>query len=350
MANPVTMERAVSAYSSKNFTRAIQLSSDLLKNNKDLNENNKMVLHYILAHSFYQTKNYPAAITYFDLTLQSAPFKYEILNNIGSCYFYLGQYSMARDFFKRSLKDNPGFELAQKNLEILNNAINRELEIKQDPATELIDLNYLPLFSLSSGVLNDINLAWLYFYLGKNNEAIYLLKKAIEADQSYPFSYLSLGYIYDSANNYKSAIKYYEMAKNLDNEYPDLWNNLGVTYYYTGEIEKAKEHFLHSIELNPEFSYPKNNLGFIYLGQKEYKTAIKYFNQVITTEYTDPLIIAESCAGVALSEFYLGNKERALAFKEKSLTLNPSMDNFNYLKKWLRWDNSQIEIYLEKIR
>ena len=92
-----------------------------------------------------------------------------------------------------------------------------------------------------------INLGVIYSQLGRNEEAIGLLKKALETD-------------------YRKAITY---------------NNLGLIYADTGKAGEAESAYQKAIEIEPELSYPYLNLSILYFQQKKYASALKYADLTI---------------------------------------------------------------------
>lgn len=322
------------AYKNHDYKRVIEIS----KKHSELKDNERIALNYILAHSYFNLKEYQNAITYFQKTLSVAPYKYEVLNNIGASYFYLKEYHKALKYFKQSIQENPNYTIAQKNFSLLSDALYESNKKNKD-------IDNLKLFSLSSKTVNDVNLAWLYYYMGNTVDSIYLLKKALKENPDYTFAYVFLGYIYDSTSNYKTALKYYKKALAIDNEYPDLWNDIGITYFNLGDYDNAIKHFEKAYDLNPKFSYPLNNLGFLYLSKRDFKKALLYFNKVIAIEHSNPLLLSETYAGIAICKFFENDKETAKVYKSKSLELNDNLSSTDYLLKYLNWDNEMIKIY-----
>jgi len=92
-----------------------------------------------------------------------------------------------------------------------------------------------------------INLGVIYSQLGRNEEAVGLLKKALETD-------------------YRKAITF---------------NNIGLIYADMGNAGEAESAYQKAIEIEPELSYPYLNLSFLYFQQKEYASALKYADQTI---------------------------------------------------------------------
>jgi len=57
------------------------------------------------------------AVKYFEKIIQLQPSEAEAYNNLGYCYYSLGEMEKARDRLKKALELRPGFEAAQKSLE-----------------------------------------------------------------------------------------------------------------------------------------------------------------------------------------------------------------------------------------
>ena len=311
---------------------------------KDVSPNERLALDYMLAHSYMKIKRYKEAMNYFQKTLPNAPYKYEIYNNMGVCAFYQKKYDISVSLFEKAISENPNYDIAIKNHSLITSARAKSM-IEKNEAGEILEL-----FSISSPGLNDVNLGWLYYYMGDYPEAIHLFKKAMKLDPEYVFAYLSLGYLYDSTNNLKTALKYYKLALDLDREYPDLWNNIGITYFFLGEEKLAIQSFEQAYDLNHKFVYPLNNLGFVYLHKSDTKVALEYFTKALEIESQDQYILSEIHAGLSICYFMQGDTEKAALHKNSAQIYNGNLLDKHYLSNYLRWNASMINIFLQEIK
>lgn len=336
----ISLNEILTQYKLKNFSVALALMNRMGK----LDPSQNLALNYVRAHSYLQLKEYENALKQFLNILSEVPYRYEIYNNIGACYFYLNDYKNALHYFHLSKTENPNYRIAEKNYILLQNAISGKiLEKFSDPS------EFPEVFLVSSSAAADVSAGWFYFFLGRPVEAIHLFKSAIKSDPDYSLSYLSLGYLYDFGGNFKSAIKYYQAALKVDPDYPDVWNNLAISYYNDGQIKKAVSHFQKAIRLNPTFAYPVNNLGYIHLQQDDHPNAKKYFLRSIELNPTEPLLLGEIYAGLSICGFLSSEWSEAKKNKKRSVELHPNLSDKNYLRKELRWRQNIIDIFLNRI-
>lgn len=165
----ISLNEVLTQYKLKNFSVVLRLAN----RTTPLNRSENLALNYLRAHSFLQLKEYKNALEQFLNLLGEVPYKYEIFNNIGACYFYLGDYENALRYFDFSKTENPNYKIAEKNYILLRNAT----------ATKTLESNWISptdfpeTFLVFSSANADISTGWIYFYLGKPTEAIHLFKK-----------------------------------------------------------------------------------------------------------------------------------------------------------------------------
>lgn len=128
--------------------------------------------------------------------------------------------SMARLYFTKgmNLKDENKGDEAKAAFEKMLEMTNKGLEV-------------LP----SSGDLMKFQIE-SYIRLERTDDAINLLKKAVQDDPKDSISYFSLGALYDGKKDYAQSEKYYMKALEVSPNYYDV--NLNVAAFY---IERAKE-------------------------------------------------------------------------------------------------------------
>ncbi|MDB4349808.1 tetratricopeptide repeat protein [Omnitrophica bacterium] len=128
-----------------------------------------------------------------------------------------------------------------------------------------------------------------YYNMGKKEEAIASLKKAIRLNPDDAKAYNNLGRIYGDLGRYGEAISSYKKAIELDPDLIVVYSNLGVAYVATGETKKARASFEEAINLDPGFAGGYYNLAILYYKEKRYDLAIKYCNEAIKRGYkVDP--------------------------------------------------------------
>ncbi len=117
-------------------------------------------------------------------------------------------------------------------------------------------------FEVPAAVGGDLNTAriWnelgnIYYNIVAYDEAIKALKKAIELDHSYGWTYNNLASVYIHKGDYAEAIPWLQQGIPLMRERRDqamLWNRLGDTYRHMDQQDKAADAYQKAIELSPE--------------------------------------------------------------------------------------------------
>jgi len=167
------------------------------------------------------------------------------------------------DFAEKS-KDYVYYELA---IELINLGKNEQAIEYLEKAVEISE-EYVYLY----------NLAAQYLIIDRLEDAERFFKKAIIKSSEYPEKYnyqnpqpynsynpsiyLNLGGIYFKRKEYNKAIKKYERVIELNPTFADAYFNLGIVYRLNGKLNKVKELFEKAVELNPGFKEKIEKLGW----------------------------------------------------------------------------------------
>ena len=177
-----------------------------------------------------------------------------LLLGIGGCF--------ALD--NKELSEKAKLEYVQNNID---NAFDTLISIPEDERTSL---NWL----LMGNVLQD---------RGKLDEAIFMYKKAEQADEKDYKPPYNLGRIYLEQNKPNMAIKEFTKSLALKKDNPYTHYNLGCAYIKLGEYKKARKELLDAIALKntvPEFHY---NLAYVYKKlnkEKNAKIYLEFYNKL----------------------------------------------------------------------
>jgi superkiller protein 3 len=154
----------------------------------------------------------------------------------------------------------------------------------------------------------------LYKDRNKEDEAISLLKDAVEKEKNEPSAYNLLGWLYWKKGNMDEAQEVYSNSIEIDPNQEDAQYNIGILYYNKGKADQAKEAFGKVLQLNP--SHEKAASYLAHLGDKQFLGKPEYANLLIP----DP-----SLRHCYLGKQYLDNKQYAEAALEyeTALETNP---------------------------
>ena len=181
------------------------------------------------------------------------------------------------------------------------------------------------------------------FYLGKREEAIKYLLKAVDNDPNLGRAYVTLGTIYNNLKQHEEAERYFQMAfaridqmterekhrtsgsyylikknypqaieeyKALIEKFPydSVGNlNLELAYFYARDMAKAAEFGRRSVELNPKDNISRYNLVWYIMGAGDFETAVQ---EVYTLLKIEPNYY-EAYVCRALSELAQGQTTQA---------------------------------------
>ncbi len=194
----------------------------------------------------------------------------DLYNSMGLAYSLLGQYDDAVKSFRKALELNTNYIEAHLNLALTLNNIGEVEEAKRE--FEIVgtlerakggDIG----FSVKAKLANaHKSLGQLYYEIGKYDEAITELEKALKLTPDFKDISTFLGKIYIDKGNYAEAIKVLERVFEKHPDYVDCAVRLGIAYFKKGDLSKAKKIWFEAKRFNPN----NEKLNF-YLGLLERK-------------------------------------------------------------------------------
>lgn len=162
--------------------------------------------------------------------------------------------------------------------------------------------------------------------------------------------------------NWQNGLTLYEHDSKISANAFDLENNYGVELFRAGQIQQAKVHFQRSVEIAPHWWTNWNNLGVIYEREQNYQTALEYYKKSIDNgqyflayeNYANTLLFHKSPQSakeftqqslkilpynsklwtvLALSEYKLGDKQKALQAAQNAYQLSPNQQTYYLFTK-----------------
>lgn len=168
-------------------------------------------------------------------------------------------------------------------------------------------------------------------------------------------------------SDWKDGLTLYSHDENINQTSFDLENNLGVELFRNNQTEAAKAHFEKSLSLQPKWHFSLNNLGAVYEREGNIVKAKEYYSRVLqTSDYylahenlSTILTLKENNSqkakeftetslsklpnnsilwrNLAISEYKLGNKDKAIEAAKNAYYLNPN-DQTGYIYSQLSQD------------
>lgn len=131
-----------------------------------------------------------------------------------------------------------------------------------------------------------VNLSVVCDEVGKGDQTLMYLNKALEQDSTFWPIYANIGYKHQEMGQHEKAIEYYNIVLKNDPNEALGYSNRAFNYYKTGEIKKALKDIDKSIKLYPENSYAYKVRALIYLEMKENKKACEDIQTALDRGYT----------------------------------------------------------------
>ncbi|MBZ0199063.1 MAG: tetratricopeptide repeat protein, partial [Ignavibacteriaceae bacterium] len=252
-----------------------------------------------------------AAINYFKITTELAPWNAEAWIRLGGLYFDNQKYEEAIKVTSNAVKQFPddytlnlilGFSLAQ-----------REKHEEAYPyLKKAVELNP-----------SDVNALSAYGYtlnqLKKSDEAIKYLKMALYLQPDNVNLLSTLGLIYNALKKYNDCDSVYARALQIDPENVLVNNNYAYSLSERGvRLDEALEMVKKSITAEPYNSSYLDTIGWVYYKLGKYEPAKENIEKAIKVGGERPVML-EHLGDVV---FKLGEKEEALKFWQKALDLD----------------------------
>ncbi len=165
--------------------------------------------------------------------------------------------------------------------------------------------------------------------LGKIDEAIGPLLKAVELNPKDPDARLNLAYAYEHQGRIDEAISQYRKAVELNPRNPIAHNNLGVLYDKKGLYDEAIRQFEKAVDIDPSSATGPKNLETAKKNQAVIQEREKQIAQAADEVETQP-DNPRSAYKLARLYAYYGKKDQAIEWLDKALKLG--FNDFGYLK------------------
>ncbi|OGQ58252.1 MAG: hypothetical protein A3J24_00665 [Deltaproteobacteria bacterium RIFCSPLOWO2_02_FULL_53_8] len=244
------------------FSRAIELKPDFAEAFHNMGE------------TLLRQEHIDQAISCFKLATSYKANYYQAHFNLANALMAKGMTEEAITAFGRAIElGNP----AEKIAALLNLANLLHLSGR---AAEAIN-TYGEIFKITTDDWRPYaNMGTTLIELGRIDEAIAFLERAIAVNPSCVEAYSNLATIFHNRGFTEKAVEYSSKALAMQ---PNAvaYNNLGASYSDLKMADKAAECFRKAIELQPDFVDAYFNLGNIFLKRGEPHTALENYNKAI---------------------------------------------------------------------
>lgn len=242
-------------------------------------------LAFFAVLTYRQNSYWSDPLSFYKKTLEYAPESVRIYNELGRFYDANGFLEEGLDVYRRLVALDPTFPYAYNNIGVIYNKIGRFEEAIPyfKRALEL-----LPEYADAS---NNIGVA--YAGTGHDAEAIVAYEKAVAINPNYSWAYSNLGLSYAKIGRLDDAIAAHEKAIRLDPDNMDPYYKLSLLLESQGKLDEAIGIMAKALSIRPNNGAFFFRVADLYYKKKEYKLAIKNFDEAAAQGYPVSLEITE---------------------------------------------------------
>jgi tetratricopeptide (TPR) repeat protein len=236
---------------------------------------------------------------------------WDILNNIGLCYFEMGDHFQALNYFNEALGQNPD------SAHVL---INRAKCYEAQDELELAVKDYKAILASNpEHIIASFNLLQIEKSLQNNDQALESLDLFIENNPNIADGYESRGLYHFEENQYEKALSDFEAAVRLEPSSIEYKFNLALALEKNEKFELAELQFLEVIELDHRHSAAFFNLANMQFKSGRYEDAITYYTMARHHDTNNINILYNR----ALAYFKIEHLKEACADMQEVLKVKP---------------------------
>ena len=163
----------------------------------------------------------------------------------GQICFQAGRYDEAERSLHKALQLDRYLTDAHNFLGAVYQETGRHEQAEREYKLALEDLAY------PSPELVYLNLGILYADLGREEEAIEVLRKSVGVNPKYYKAHFQLASVLEKTGNYGEAVREYEVAEPGFRNNADYFYRLGLTYFRLGEKQRARFNLDRALSVAP---------------------------------------------------------------------------------------------------
>ncbi len=123
--------------------------------------------------------------------------------------------------------------------------------------------------------------------VGRNSDALELIKKSLAIKPDSFLAHSSMGGIYHNSYKFAEAEAAHKKALKLNPSSPEIYNNLGDVLREQGKVTEAIENYRKALAIKPRDSVTYVNLGNAVFDTADVVTAMKYYQKAIEINPSD---------------------------------------------------------------
>ena len=163
-----------------------------------------------------------------------------------------------------------------------------------------------------------------YNQIGRFDDALTELAKALKLAPDDPEVYLSFALTYDTMGVFDHSVLYFKKAIELNPQDTHLWTQLGITLSRMGKYNEALEVFQHALTLDPNFILARWNRALTFRTLGCIEDSISDFTKCISSNRESDFITCEIRYQLGLCYFDMGWTREALNELRHHIELFPN--------------------------
>jgi type IV pilus assembly protein PilF len=198
-----------------------------------------------VAQSYYQNGRAARAIEIMEDAIEADPASAAARNYMGQLLLLMGRYEEAEAALRGALEQDPYMTDAHNNLGAVYAGLDDYNRAEKEFLTVLEDRTY------PTPEKAYLNLGLLYESQGRREEAIRMLRRAVEVNTDFHTGHYELAGILEKEGKLREAAELYEVAAPAYRQSAVYHLRLGLTYFRLDDPVRAREHFSRVRELSP---------------------------------------------------------------------------------------------------
>ena len=196
------------------------------------------------------------------------------------------------------------------------------LELKEDKNIDALNIINKILDKDNSLINVLVDKAFVYYKLNKINESLDICISLLKKTKRNVKVLNILGLCHFAKKDYKKAESIFLNGLEIDSNFIPILNSLGRLYHEARESNKAEKIFLKALAIQPEAYQTINNTAGYYLEEGEYEKSIKYYKKAIELSPKNAVIINN----IAKAYLSLNNTNLAEYFCLEALKIDKKND------------------------
>jgi len=263
-------------------------------------------------------KRFEDALDSYGRALQIKPDYAEAHNNRGNALHELKRFEEAHDSYARALQVKPAFAEAHNNRGLSLHALKRFEDSLDSYARALqVKPDYAEAHNNRGDALHDLK---------RNADALDSYARALQIKPDYAEAYYARGTVLLELKRFEEALNSFTLALQIKPGYAEAHNNCGVALLELKRFEEALNSYARALQIRPDYAEAYSNRGLTLQKLERFEDAIDSYARAlqIRPDYAD----AYNNRGVALQE--LRRLEEAFDSYTRALQIKPDFAEAYY--------------------